>query len=47
MFWDGNTAQIYESDLAYDKDEDWISMTPDIPDDIMKKAQESSPSCFK
>ena len=47
LFWDGTNGYCHESDLAYDNDEAWIGMTPVIPDDVLKRAKESSPSCFK
>lgn len=47
LFWDGANGYFYESDLAYDKDAAWIGMTPVIPESVLKRAQESSPLCFK
>ncbi len=46
MFWNGEKATFYESDLAYDRDEDWRFKTPIVPDDVIAKARESSPKCF-
>ena len=46
MFWNGEVALFYETDLAYDRDEDWIGLTPKVPDDVMNKAREASPKCF-
>ena len=46
MFWNGENALFYESDLAYDRDEDWIGKTPEVPESVMLKASEASPKCF-
>ncbi len=46
LFWDGEQGRFYETDTAYDKDKDWINLTPTIPDSVIKLAQQSSPKCF-
>lgn len=47
LFWDGQQGRFYETDTAYDKDEDWIGMTPVIPDSVLELAKQSSPKCFE
>ena len=47
MFWDGSNGRFYESDFAVTHDEDWIGLTPTVPDDVIQKAKVSSPKCFE
>jgi len=46
IHWDGSTARMYEADMAYDADEQWIGKTPVIPEDFIQKAMASAPLCF-
>ena len=46
LFWDGDKANIFESDFATTSDDDWHNITPVVPNDVIEDARKSSPKCF-
>lgn len=47
LHWNGSAAHIYKTDYTYTQDSEWIGHAPIIPEDILKKAKDSSPQCFE
>ena len=46
LFWDGDKANIFESDFATTSDDAWHNITPVVPSDVIEDARKSSPQCF-
>ena len=39
LFWDGQQARFYESDLAYQTDKEWVGLKPSVPQHILELAR--------
>jgi hypothetical protein len=39
LFWDGQQARFYESDLSYQTNLEWVGLKPTVPAQVMESAR--------